>query len=358
MPSIKSSPGTQSPLLRILQKHIAPWVGTKGMDNVIVALPSWKKFQQMDADLPDGAFVTHQPLKSKRMPVRAKRTRGNNISLVNARWPEDGLWSSTAPILCFVLAGPVALPLGDYVVHCLPGHAVLMPAGTPHPDGSLLCLDESRVNNGYCSMLSMIPWAGGMDCWVNHTQNGKHHSHQNPNEHCHVQNTQANLYLETFAREAVAREMEYYLHCSGLLSAIIAILIREIHHQRTLHSMLLHGNPASIEPALQDSNLIKRAQAYIDSHLQETLSIDIVASHVYMSRAYFTHRFRQETHMSFVEYVTASRLEKAKVLLQNSLWPIREIAASVGISPGRLRTIFLEHEAQTPADFRRKNRPV
>ena len=356
MPSIKSSTKSQSPLLRILQEQIAPWVRAKGMDNVIVAAPSWRQFQLIDADLPDGAFATYQPLKSKRVRVRPRCSRGDYVSLVTARWPEDGLWASTAPILCFVLAGPVALPLGDYVVHCLPGHVILMPPGTPRPDGTLLCLDKTRDNNGYNSMFSMTSWANGVECWVNHTQNGEHRSHLDPREHCHVQNAQANLYLEAFTREAVARETEYRLHCGGLLSAIIAILIREIHHQRTLHSMLPSGNPINTALPFHESNLIKLAQAYIDSHLHEPLSINIVANHVYMSRAYFTRRFRQETNMSFMEYVTVSRLEKAKVLLQNSLWPTKDIAASVGLSPGRLRGIFLEREGQTPAHFRRNNR--
>jgi hypothetical protein len=117
-----SSTSERSPLLRVLQKQIVPWVREKGMDNVIVAAPSWRKFQQWDDPLPNGVFVTQQPLKSKRVPFKTKvKARGSEQSVINARWPEDGLLSSTTPILCFVLAGAVALPLGDYVAHCSPG---------------------------------------------------------------------------------------------------------------------------------------------------------------------------------------------------------------------------------------------
>jgi AraC-like DNA-binding protein len=348
-----------SPLLQVLQQQIVPWAREKGMENVIVAAPSWKKFQQIDAPLPDGAFVTRQPLKSKKTTVKYKiKSRGSTQSLVDAQWMEDGLHSTTAPVLCFVLAGAVALPLGDYVAHCLPGHAILMPAGTPRPAGENLCLDESRANGGYCSMLSFMPWAGGVQCWINHTQIDGHQSQRTPREYCDVLHPQASQYLESLAEEAVARSPEYLLHCNGLLSALIAVLVREIRQKRafpltSLGEVIL--DPA-VREKMQQQNSISRAQFYIASHLHESLTIDEVASHVYMSRAYFTRRFRQATGKSFVEYLTESRWEKAKVLLENTNWSLRRIAAEIGISPGRLRDIFLNFELQTPAQFRRANR--
>ena len=345
MPHTNTASELVSPLLRVLQKQIVPWVRDKGMDNVIVAAPSWKHFQQIDAPLPEGAYVTRQKLKSKRVPFKSKnKFRGSNQLLIDALWPEDGLLSTTSPVLCFVLAGPVALPLGDYVAHCLPGHAILMPPGAPHPDGSLLCLDESRTNNGYCSMLSFSVWAEGVWCWINHTQNGKHQSSRSPRENCHVLHAQAGLYLESLAEEAVARSTEYRLHCNGLLSALIAVLVREIQQLRAFQPLSLDKIflDTAMRAQLQEQNPIKRAQFYIAAHLHKTLSIDEVARHVYMSRAHFTRRFRQVTGRSFIEYISERRLEKAKVLLVNTNWPLRRVSAELGISPGRLRSIFLQ----------------
>jgi transcriptional regulator GlxA family with amidase domain len=134
--------------------------------------------------------------------------------------------------------------------------------------------------------------------------------------------------------------------------------VREIRQKRSFQPVSL--DEIVLEPAmraqLQEQSLIKRAQFYIASHLHRPLSIDEVAGHVFMSRAYFTRRFRQETGRSFVEYVTDCRLEKAKVLLVNASWPLRRIAEELGISPARLRSIFLQYEGKTPADFRRENR--
>lgn len=353
LPKDNSEPFTS--LLHVLRQQIVPWVREKGMDNVIVAAPTWRQFQQRDILLPDGAFVTQQILKSKPVTVKKQRSRGNTTSLINARWPKDGLCSTTVPTLCFVVAGSVALSLGDYAVHCSSGQAVLMPAGTPHPDGTLLCLDETRMNNNYCSMLSLMPWKGGVDCWINHTQHGQHQSHRNPGEHCHVLHPNTSFYLESLAEAATARLPEHQLHCTGLLSALIAILVREIQQQRAFHPVGQGENSVYSAAQTSGQSPIKRAQSYIDSHLHESLTIDRVAGHLYMSRAYFTRQFRQVTGKSFLEYVTQCRLEQAKVLLVNTNWPIEKISVNIGISPKRLRNLFSQYEQQTPTAFRQQN---
>lgn len=354
MPLTKSTPESLSPLLHILQQQIVPCVREKGMDNVIVAAPSWKQFQQRDAVLPEGAYVERQPLKSRRVPVKARQLRRDSNSLATARWPEDALESITVPILCFVVAGMVALPLGDYAVHCVPGQMILQPAGTPHPDGSgrLSCLDESRMSNDYCSMLSLSPWAGGVQCWMNHTLKNQHITYRNPGEHCYVMHPLAYRYLKDFEKEAVERQPQYKLHCNGLLMALIALLVREI---QLLQAFPFFETDLAPHSPIQDNDLISRAQTYIDDHLHESLSIDQVAAYVYMSRAYFTRQFRQATGKTFTEYVTECRLKKAKVLLRNTTWSLEMVGASVGISPEQLRRIFLRHEQQTPASFRRQS---
>lgn len=341
-----------SPLLDALRKQIAVTVRESGIDSIIVAAPSWKEFQRIDCPLPEGVFITRATLKSKRVAVKV-RSNG----LVNARWPEDGLLSIIEPNLCFILEGPVALRVGDYKIHCLPGQAVLMPPGTPFSDGSLLGLDESRANSGYCRKLSLRPWAGGVECWLNYDQNGRHWSYHNPGEHCYVQNAKAYQYLATLGEELIACPPEYRLHCTGLLSALVAVLIREIRERHAFDAARSKGMflNTAIHPPLQKPSPIEQAQFYINSHLNEQLSIESLAKRAYMSRAYFTRQFRLVTGKSVVEYITQSRLQKAKVLLLNTKWPVNQISSFVGISPDRLRSIFLQYEQLTPSDFRRQN---
>lgn len=359
MPSAKSTTESLSPLLRVMQKQVVPWVRDKGMENLIIAQSSWKNFQRADDSLPEGVYVTRQTLKSKKTPVKS-HSRGRNKSLIDAFWPEDGLCSTVMPVLMFVIGGQVALPLGDYVVHCQSGHAVLMPPGTPHPAGSLLCTEEAKLDNSANDMFSLIPWGNGVECWLNHTRNGQHWSHRTPGENCFVISTQANYYLETLAEEATGRAPHFRAICDGLLFAFTNLLMREIEAQRAFQPLLFTETALNPDapPQLQGQNPIARAQAYIHNHLQDSLSIDHVAAHVFMSRAYFTRQFRQVTGKTFIEYVTQCRMEEAKVLLQDTNWPIEKISSIVGVTAARLRSIFLEHEQQTPSAYRHQKRRI
>lgn len=352
----KSTIETLSPLVRVLQKQILPLVNESGMDNIIIAAPSWNKFQQVDDPLPRGAYVTRETLKSKRIPVKTKM-RDGKMSLVNAVWPEDGLCSRVVPFLMFVAEGEVVLPLGDYVVHCQPGHAILIPAGTPHAAGSILCTEQSQKGNIFNSMFSMIPRGNGVECWLNHTRDGQHWSHRDLGENCHVLSAQANFYLETLAEEAAARSPHFRSLCHGLLLSLVTLLTREMEAQRAFQPVLVTQNFLDADTASQqDLHPIARAQSYIHNHLQESLSIDHVASHVFMSRAYFTRKFREVTGKTFLQYVTEYRLTEAKVLLLDTNWTIEKISDFVGVTPPRLRSLFFQFEHQTPSDFRRVKR--
>jgi AraC-like DNA-binding protein len=350
----ESSKQVVSPLLYVLQNQIVPDVRQNGMNNVVVARPTLKGFQAANKQLPDGLYATEKPLVSKRIPVRGKRKYGVNAVTLEARWPEDGLHSSRATILTFAVRGGIAIQLGNYVLHCREGHGIIIPPSTPHPDGSHLCVDELRSPDGICEMLSFKSWGNGVECWLNHTSGGKHWSHRAVGENFHVLHPNVRLYLETLAEEAVAQYPQYRSICGGLLMVLTSLLLREIEESRAFQPLRL--NQTSLDPAappmLQEQKPISRAQAYVNSHLHENLSIDKVADHVYMSRAHFTRQFRKVTGKTFIAYVNDCRIEKAKVLLQDTEWPIDKISAMVGITSARLRLLFLEHLQNAPSDFR------
>jgi len=345
------------PLIEVLQRQIVPQVQRHGMNNVIVGAPFWQQFQRREAVLPEDVFITRQTLKSKKTAIKS-RSSGGTKSLVNAVWPKDGLCSTIMPVLMFVVGGRVALPLGDYVVHCRSGHALLIPAGTPHPSGSLLCTESSHAGNEFNDMFSVIPWGRGVACWLNHTKNGEHWSHRTPGENCHMFSTKANFYLETLTEEAVSRASHFQQHCDGLLLALMTLLLREIEEQHAFQPILLTETAIdpSTPPNLLEQNPITRAQAYINSYLASPLTIDQVAAHVFMSRAYFTRQFRKTTGKSFIQYVTERRLQEAKVLLHDTNWSIEKISEFVGITPTRLRHIFFEYQRQTPSAYREQSR--
>ncbi|WP_284645548.1 response regulator [Paenibacillus silviterrae] len=78
---------------------------------------------------------------------------------------------------------------------------------------------------------------------------------------------------------------------------------------------------------------IQRAVEYIDKNFAgEELSLQSVADEAGMSSSYFSRLFKEELGVSFIDYITRLRMEKAKELLQEPGSKTYEIAYAVGYS--------------------------
>ncbi|MEF3355411.1 AraC family transcriptional regulator [Paenibacillus sp. GYB006] len=75
---------------------------------------------------------------------------------------------------------------------------------------------------------------------------------------------------------------------------------------------------------------IELAKQYIEVHLSEDLSLDIVAAKVFISPKYMSRLFKEELGVTFTEYVTSKRLEKAKTMIERDNMTIEQIASTVG----------------------------
>ncbi len=92
---------------------------------------------------------------------------------------------------------------------------------------------------------------------------------------------------------------------------------------------------------------------YIEGHAEEDLSLAVVARVVNVSASYFSQKFKQSTGMNFVEYVSRTRVEKARNLLQNPHLRISEIAFAVGFqSLSQFNRTFKKLTGQSPSSNR------
>lgn len=103
------------------------------------------------------------------------------------------------------------------------------------------------------------------------------------------------------------------------------------------------------------SYLIEKARQYISQNFQNAnLSIDTVARHLNISNSYFSILFKQETSQTFVDYLTAIRIEKAKTLLKASGYRTYEISDQVGFNnPTYFSTTFKKHTGHSPSEYRK-----
>ncbi|WP_420808732.1 response regulator transcription factor [Bacillus salacetis] len=99
---------------------------------------------------------------------------------------------------------------------------------------------------------------------------------------------------------------------------------------------------------------IKEAIEYINSHLKNELSQREVADHVHLNASYLSVLFKDHVKMTFSEYVTRRRIQRAKDLLFSTNLSINEIAEESGYRTAKyFIKIFKELEGMTPSAYRK-----
>jgi AraC-like DNA-binding protein len=69
--------------------------------------------------------------------------------------------------------------------------------------------------------------------------------------------------------------------------------------------------------AAKDNTKLLQIIDYINAHLSEELTIEVLSSKFYLSRYYLMHFFKEETGYTIGNYITEKRLLLAKNLVQN-----------------------------------------
>ena len=320
------------------------------MNNVFTATAPWQPLMT----LPEGMRATHRPILGKRVAVRGGRAYGST-SVVEARWPEDNLQSARTPKLCFAITGSLVYQAHDCILHCQPGHGILLPPGTPFSGSRHSYLDDTRQHQGICEFLQMIPYHGGLICWLSRRQyddSSKPHVLENT---CSIPHSRVPSYLNQLIDEVLAHQPHQRLVCDSLLRIAMAFLQRELEELPVLQTGETHKAELPV-PNEYRTYSIKHAQEYIEANLREALSIDRVARYVCMSRTVFTERFRTTTNKSFSQYVQDLRFEEARKLLGGSDLAIKHVAAAVGFQPNRMRTLFRERLGISPQQYRDTHR--
>ncbi len=102
------------------------------------------------------------------------------------------------------------------------------------------------------------------------------------------------------------------------------------------------------------TGLIEKAKDYMNHKFSMSdLTLDMVASTVNLSPNYFSSLFNQETGMTFIEYLTDIRMEKAKDYLRCSGKRITEIGYLVGyLDSHYFSYIFKKTQNCTPSEYR------
>lgn len=102
--------------------------------------------------------------------------------------------------------------------------------------------------------------------------------------------------------------------------------------------------------------VIEHARDYINEHFADNqISLKVTAAAVNMSPNHFSRIFSQEVGMTFVEYLTQRRMQRAKELLRSTDIKISNVGYDVGYKDFHyFYNLFKKLEGCTPKDYRRR----
>ena len=146
--------------------------------------------------------------------------------------------------------------------------------------------------------------------------------------------------------ESIDKSAEFELMIKVKLLTILVLLIREYDYVSRSNSY----NESS------KFNQISQAMRYIDENLSEPLTLEHIAERANLNKTYFTTLFRKLNGVTPWEYITARRIERSFLLLQNGELNILEIAISCGFNNvSNFNRAFRKVTGLTPSEYRRRN---
>lgn len=125
-----------------------------------------------------------------------------------------------------------------------------------------------------------------------------------------------------------------------------------------MHSIMRELIHASIEAIgwtkmRKNRHISENAIQYIHDHYMKDISLDEVAGKVNMSSNYFSTFFKQEEGITFVEYLTRLRIDKAKTMMSNDQLRLYEISEMVGYQDVKyFSRVFKRNVGVTPVEYR------
>ena len=100
---------------------------------------------------------------------------------------------------------------------------------------------------------------------------------------------------------------------------------------------------------------IARAIRTIEYNYNNKITVQGLADSFYLDEAYFSRLFKEKTGLSPKQYLLNVRLKRAKELLSETVYPIKEISTATGFSdPLYFSKLFLKKEGISPSIYRKQ----
>ncbi len=109
-----------------------------------------------------------------------------------------------------------------------------------------------------------------------------------------------------------------------------------------------------LAPQHKDAKLAE-IQQYLQAHLAEPVTLEQLADQFAMTPRTLIRRFKQHLDETPMAYLQRLRIERAKSLLENTLWTAEDIMQQVGYEDiSSFRKLFVHYTSLTPKAYRQK----
>lgn len=101
-------------------------------------------------------------------------------------------------------------------------------------------------------------------------------------------------------------------------------------------------------------SFVRRADLFIDEHLCEKISLQMLCDTCYLSMYHYVREFKKEAGVTPKQYVIRRKLKAAEHLLRHSDLKVYEVAERIGYEPSQFVTLFRKNCGMPPAQFRER----
>lgn len=128
---------------------------------------------------------------------------------------------------------------------------------------------------------------------------------------------------------------------------------------RTLYT-LIEETIQTVSQNVGGNTVAQKAQEYIEQNLdREKLSLNLIASNLFVNSSYLSRIFKQTTGESITKYIMRKRVEKSMELFDNTDLKVYEVAAAVGMPDAHyFGTSFKKYTGKTVNEYKSKNRTL
>ena len=146
-----------------------------------------------------------------------------------------------------------------------------------------------------------------------------------------------------------------------VLTEVLERAVKAINDKRERSVMTAYGQRyiESIrgDDAGNPGDTLEKVAHYIDTHLEENLSVNALAGMAFLSADHLTRSFKKRYGKTVSEYILSQRMQLARELLRNSDLTITMVAGKVGFgSYSHFTEQFKKFYGMTPREFQKEGR--